>query len=127
MKIHHEVTFAAAPDAVYRALADAAEHARFTGAPAEISGDVGGTFAVYGGHISGRNLALVPGQRIVQAWRAKTWEPDVYSIARFDLRPEGAATRLVFDQEGVPDDVAEHIDGGWKAQYWEKLRAYLEK
>ena len=55
-RIHHEVSFAAAPAQVYRALMDSAEHARFTGAPAEISGDEGGAFTCHGGFVHGRNL-----------------------------------------------------------------------
>ena len=124
--IHQEVTFSASPAKVYRALADSAEHAKFTGAPADISPDEGGAFTAHGGHIHGRNVALVPGKRIVQAWRAKGWPEGVYSIVRFELREEAGKTRLVFDQEGVPADAVEHIDSGWKKMYWEPLGRYLD-
>src|SRR4051812_33929152 len=101
-QIHQEVTFAAPPATVYRALADSAEHAKLTGAPAEISRDEGGAFSAHGGKVTGRNVALIPGKRIVQAWRIADWPEGVYSIARFELRDEGGKTRLVFDQDGVP-------------------------
>jgi hypothetical protein len=37
------------------------------GRAAEIQSEVGGVFSVFAGHIVGRNLELVPNQRIVQA------------------------------------------------------------
>ena len=52
--------------------------------------------------VSGRNVELIPNQRIVQAWRAKPWENGVYSIAKFELRQEGFETRVIFDQAGFP-------------------------
>ncbi|MCI0571317.1 MAG: SRPBCC domain-containing protein [Myxococcaceae bacterium] len=125
-QIRHEVTFAAAPAKVYQALMSSAQHASFTGAPAEVSTDEGGAFSCFGGQIHGRNVALVPSTRIVQAWRARTWPEGVFSIARFELREEGGKTRLVFEQDGVPDDAREHLDGGWHKMYWEPLRKYLE-
>jgi hypothetical protein len=36
-------------------------------------------------HITGINLVLKPGEKIVQAWRATGWWPDDYSIAIFDM------------------------------------------
>ncbi|HWZ52030.1 MAG TPA: SRPBCC domain-containing protein, partial [Granulicella sp.] len=54
-----------------------------------------------------------------------TWEPGVYSIAKFELREQGSATRLVFDHTGFPNGKAEHLAEGWKANYWEPLHKYL--
>jgi activator of HSP90 ATPase len=124
-QIHQEVTFAAAPARVYRALMESTEHAAFTGGPAEISRDAGGAFTCHGGVILGRNIELVPDARIVQAWRVANWPEGVYSVARFELRGEAGGTRLVFEQDGVPADEVEHIDAGWKARYWEPLRTCL--
>jgi uncharacterized protein YndB with AHSA1/START domain len=126
-KLHQEVTFTASPAKVYRALMDSAEHAKFTGAPAQISADAGGAFSAYGGKVQGRNVELVPDTRIVQAWRPADWPEGVYTIARFELRNEGGKTRLVFDQEGIPSaDAVTHLEGGWSRMYWEPLRKYLE-
>ena len=124
--IHQEVSFGAPPSKVYRALMSSEEHALFTGAPADIKAENGGSFSCYGGRVLGRNVELVPDERIVQAWRPASWPEGVYSIARFELQADGDNTRLVFDQAGVPEKEIEHIDAGWHRMYWEPLRKYVE-
>ena len=37
--------------------------------PSAISAVAGGTFALFGGYITGRQIELVPNARIVQVWR----------------------------------------------------------
>jgi uncharacterized protein YndB with AHSA1/START domain len=93
--------------------------------PAEISREEGGSFAIFGGYISGRQIELVPGVRIVQAWRVGNWDPGVYSIAKFELTEHGAGTKIVFDHTGFPKGDGEHLASGWKAHYWEPLQAFL--
>lgn len=122
--IHQEVSFPASPDAVYKALTDSSQHGAFTGEKANIGGD-GETWTAYEGKIHGRNIELVPGKRIVQAWRSAGWPEGVYSLARFELRAEGKGTKLVFDHYGVPQDAMQMIEGGWHKMYWEKLTKHL--
>jgi activator of HSP90 ATPase len=93
--------------------------------PTKISPEVGGEFFLFGGHIIGRHLELVPNERIVQGWRVVDWEPGLYSIARFQLLEEGLGTKIVFDHTGFPKGQAEHLAFGWKAHYWEGLEKYL--
>ena len=124
--LHHEVDFAAPPERVYAALTDAAQFQGFTGAPADIAATPGGAVSLFGGMIAGTNIELVPGQRLVQAWRAGNWEPGLYSIVRFELQPSGSGTRLLFDHTGITTDMREHLDAGWHKMYWEPLKKYLE-
>jgi activator of HSP90 ATPase len=119
--IHQEITLNAAPSRVYQALVDASRFAELTGAPATGDAAEGAPFSVFGGHITGRHVELLPGKRVVQAWRAKGWPDGLYSIARFELQPEGRGTKLVFDHEGFPADMKEHLAQGWQANYWDKL------
>jgi len=136
--IHHEPVFKASRKRVYEALTDAKQFdkviqlsaavksgmVKVTG-PAEISREAGGTFSLYGGHISGRHVELVPNERIVQAWRAGSWEPGAYSIVRFVLVEQGAETKIVFDHTGFPTGLAEHLAEGWHGNYWEPLAKFL--
>src|SRR6266852_6068290 len=125
ISIHQEADFKASPQRVYEALLDAKEFSAFSGLPAEIRREAGGDFSCFGGHIVGRNVELVPNERVVQAWRVVGWEPGVYSIAKFELKEQGSETRLIFDHTGFPNGKAEHLAAGWKENYWEPLEKYL--
>jgi activator of HSP90 ATPase len=123
--IHQETTFSAPPARIYKILVDLTEFGEATGAPASGDSTEGAAFAAFGDHITGRHVQLVPNKRVVQAWRAKTWAEGVYSIVRFELVPEGKGTKLVFDHTGFPADEKEHLSGGWKAQYWDKIAKHV--
>jgi activator of HSP90 ATPase len=124
--IHQETVIEAEADRVYDALTNATAFSGFTGgAPCEIDAAAGGAFSCFGGMITGRTVDLVPGRRVVQAWRAKSWPDGAYSIVSFALQPEGSKTRIVFDQSGHPSGEKQHLEAGWEAMYWEPLRKYL--
>jgi uncharacterized protein YndB with AHSA1/START domain len=124
--IHQEVVFTASPERVYAALTDDKQFSALSGgAPAEISREAGGAFSCFGGQIVGRNVELVPGRRIVQAWRAGNWAEGVYSVAKFELKGEAGGTRLVFDHAGFPEAEGGHLESGWPMMYWEPLKKYL--
>ena len=125
MSIHQEATIPASPDRVYEALTQSAAFTKLTGGrPAEIGGD-GAPFTLFGGMITGRNVELVAGKMIVQAWRTKMWSPGEYSIVRFTLAPEGKGTKLVLDHTGYPADQHEHLSAGWGANYFEPLATHF--
>lgn len=124
--IEQQVVINAAPARIYEALMDPKRHGELTGAPAEIENRVGGAMSCHGGFVTGINLDLKKDERIVQAWRGKDWAEGVFSVATFDLKPEGQdKTKVVFTQHGIPDDQAEHISKGWYSHYWEPLTRYL--
>src|SRR5262245_55205091 len=83
--LQQTITFKASPQEVYDMLMDSKKHRSLSGEPAKISKKVGGKFTAWGSHLSGINLVLKPGKKIVQAWRATGWWPDHYSIAIFDI------------------------------------------
>ncbi len=135
--IHQEPIFTASRKRVYDALTDAKQFDKviqLSGAmqtmhlpdnPAEISPEAGGAFKLFGGYITGRQVELVPNERIVQAWRTGGWGPGIYSIARFELEEQGSGTRIIFDHTGFPEGEAESLASGWKAHYWEPLEKLL--
>jgi activator of HSP90 ATPase len=124
--IHQEVVFETTPARLYELLTDGEQFTKMSGgAPAEIEPKAGGAFSCFDGMILGRNVECVPGERVVQAWRVKLWEPGTYSMVRFELRPEGTGTRLILDHAGFPEGQAEHLDKGWYANYWEPIRKTL--
>ena len=129
--IQQEVIFNTSPGRLYATLLDAGRFSEFTGAPAEIEPEVGGAFSCFGGIITGRNVELVPNQRIVQAWRVSLWPQGVYSIVKFELHEHGSQTRLMLDHASFPEAMRTHLNGeeangGWQRQYWQPLEKYLE-
>ena len=112
--IKQSVTFKTTPHEIYELLMDSKKHAEFTGGEAKISRKEGRKFSISGGDITGINLELVPDQKIVQSWRYSDWPEGVYSKATFALEKVASGTRLIFAQNGVPDDKYEDIKKGWK-------------
>jgi activator of HSP90 ATPase len=124
--IQQEVVFRASPKRVYEVLLDSRQFSEFTGgAPAEISRDAGGALSCFGGMITGRNVELIPNQRIVQAWRAGNWPEGAYSIVKFELQAQGSDTKLTLHHVGFPEGSGEHLESGWPKMYWEPLKKYL--
>lgn len=135
--IHQEPVFTASRKRVYDALTDAKQFDKviqLSGVMqtmhlpdklAEISREEGGAFRLFGGYVTGRQVELVPNERIVQAWRTGGWGPGIYSIAKFELVEQGSGTRIIFDHTGFPQGEAEVLASGWKAHYWEPLEKLL--
>jgi activator of HSP90 ATPase len=135
--IHQEVTFTAKPERIYDALTNAATFQKveslsdakrsldISAHPAKISPDPGGPFSLFDDYVVGRQIELIENKRIVQAWRSASWDPGIYSIARFELAPLGSGTKLTFDHTGFPRGTAEHLAQGWYANYWNPFRKFL--
>jgi activator of HSP90 ATPase len=123
--LHQEVDFKATPQRIYDVLLDSKQFSAFTGAPAQVTPDAGAPFSLFGGGIVGRNVELVPAQRIVQAWRSGGWEPGVYSIVKFEFKPRGSQTTVILDHAGFAEGRYEHLYSGWKEHYWDGLQKFL--
>ncbi|MGB6308265.1 MAG: SRPBCC domain-containing protein, partial [Steroidobacteraceae bacterium] len=138
--IHQEVRFDAGRGRVFEALTSSTQFDAVTrlsdalalvtapGAKStSISPEVGGPFTLFGGYITGRNLELLREQRLVQAWRTVRWKAGDYSIVKFVLVEDGAATQLIFDHRGFPEGEGSHLAEGWHVHYWEPLSKYLHQ
>jgi activator of HSP90 ATPase len=124
--IHQEVDFKTPPARIYEVLLDAKQFSAFTKDTAEIQARPGGAFKLFGGVIEGRNIELVPSQRIVQAWRPKYWAAGVYSIVKFELVAHDSGTRIILDHTGFTEDTWKGLNEGWPMRYWDPLHKYLE-
>jgi activator of HSP90 ATPase len=123
--LHEEIELKATPQRIYEILLDAKLFATVTGLPAVIDPQAGGAFSTFGGQIVGRNVELIPGARIVQAWRPAHWDPGVYSMAHFELNPKGPASLVILDHTGFPAGEFDSLSSGWKSHYWEPLKKFL--
>jgi uncharacterized protein YndB with AHSA1/START domain len=130
MSIHHETVVDAPPQQVFELLTSGNLFSAATGQPADITSREGDAFSLFGGRVEGRQIELVPGERVVQAWRFGTahpsaWEPGVYSTVRFNLEPAGEGTRLVIDHAGIPPEWIEHISLGYPAFYQDPIAKFF--
>jgi activator of HSP90 ATPase len=130
MPIHQEAIIDAAPEQVYAVLTDGAKFAAATGMPAQLSDREGEAFTLFGGRVEGRQIELVPGRRVVQAWRfgaahPEPWDAGVYSVVRFALTSQGDATKFVIDHEGVPPEAEQRIATAYPSFYQGPLADYL--
>ncbi|HVO53304.1 MAG TPA: SRPBCC domain-containing protein [Solirubrobacterales bacterium] len=130
MSIHQEAIIEAAPEEVYAVLTDGEKFAAATGMPANVGDREGEAFTLFGGRVEGRQVELVPGERVVQAWRfggehPDEWPAGIYSIVRFTLDPAQAATKLTIDHTGIPPEWVEHIDSNYPNFYQDPLAEYL--
>jgi len=126
--IKQEVIVPATPVEVYEAFMDAEKHSAFTGSRATCDPRVGGRFTAWDGYISGKNLELEKGKRIVQEWVTTDW-PQNYPPSRLELNfkavKEGTEISMVHSE--VPAEQADDTKQGWIDFYWEPLKEYFGK
>jgi activator of HSP90 ATPase len=125
--IQQTLTFETTAKHLYEALLHAEQHSAFTEAEAIIDPKVNGKFSVYDGYCHGYTIALIPDEKIVQAWHFKEegWPDDHYSICTFAFVQQGNKTILHFTQTGVPEKHARALSDGWQNYYWEPLQNYF--
>lgn len=126
--IVQSATFPASPAKLFAIYTDSARHSAATGAQASVSAQAGAKFTAFDGMLEGRNLLVVPGRMIVQAWRASHWKKsDLDSILTltFSKAPGGARIDLV--HVGVPAHDHRGVTQGWPKYYWKPWRAYLKR
>jgi activator of HSP90 ATPase len=124
--IRQKVTIPATPREVYDAFMDARKHSAFTGGKATCNPKVGGKISAWDGYITGRNLRLVEGKRIVQEWITTDWLAG-YPPSTLDLTftKKGSGTELTMVHSDVPATMAASFADGWKEHYWTHLKNYF--
>ncbi len=114
----------APPRDLYDAWLDSAGHTAMTGGAAHASAEVGGSFDAWDGYISGTNLELGPGPRIVQAWRTQQFEAgqeDSKIEVTFEDDPGG--TRLTIHHTNIPDGQPDY-EQGWVDHYLDPMKRH---
>lgn len=126
--IKQKVIIPATPEKVYEALMDPKKHSTFTGSNATGDPRVGGKFTAWDGYISGRNLELDRGKRIVQEWITTEW-PTGYPPSRLELtlRKVKEGTELSMVHLKVPAEQAKDYEQGWLDSYWNPLMKFFKK
>jgi len=117
---------AAKPVEIYDALLNEEKHSAFTGARATCERRVGGRFTAWDGYISGKNLKLENGSRIVQEWKTTEWPSGCKpSLLEFKFKVKGRGTEVTMIQKNVPSAQADNYRKGWIDYYWMPLKKYF--
>jgi uncharacterized protein YndB with AHSA1/START domain len=119
-------TIAASPQEVYEAWLDSAIHSQMTGGEASMSEETGAEISAWDGYITGRNLELVPGERIVQSWRT-TQFTDEHEDSQITLTLEAVedGTLLTLEHTNVPDAQRGYEQSGWQTHYFDPMEKYF--
>jgi len=126
--IVQSVIFKASPEELFEIYTDSKKHSAATGAKATVSGKARGRFTAFDGMLAGRNLVVIPGRMIVQAWRATHWKDDDLDsilVLNFSKAPGGGRIDLV--HVGVPAHDHKGVTKGWPKYYWKPWKKYLTK
>jgi uncharacterized protein YndB with AHSA1/START domain len=119
-------TIPASASQIYDAWLDNLGHSEMTGSKADMSNEVGADVSAWGGYITGRNLDLIPGERIVQSWRTSQFVEDHEdSIITVTLEDAENGTLLTLIHSNVPDDQTSYEEGGWEQHYFGPMKKYF--
>jgi len=116
----------ASPQDIYDTWLDSRGHSAMTGGKAVQSARIGDSVSAWGDYITGRNLHLEPGRRIVQTWRT-THFTDAHgdSVITVTLTKIAGGTRVTLNHANVPDDHTRYEESGWKDHYFTPMQRYF--
>jgi uncharacterized protein YndB with AHSA1/START domain len=121
-------TIPASAQDIYDAWLDSLAHTEMTGSEAVMSDQVGDEVEAWNGYITGRNLELVPGERIVQSWRTTQFTDEHEdSIITLTLEETEDGTLLTLVHSNVPKEMISYEQGGWHKHYFEPMQEYFAK
>lgn len=119
----------APPRRIYDAWIDGKGHTAMTGSRATVeSAEIGARFTAWNGYIEGTHVALEPGRRIFQSWRASDFPEDApESYLEVRLEPAPGGTRITFRHTDLPAKQAAALLQGWKDYYLKPMARYFGK
>jgi len=128
IKKHYHIK--ATPEDIYTALTNPLTIEIWSGASAEMEAVAGTEFSLWDGDITGLNLELEPGKKIVQEWYFEEDEetlPENKSIVTIKLHADGNNTDVELLHVNIPDEAFENIVDGWDRYYFKPLKELVEE
>ena len=118
----------ASPQEIYDAWLSSRGHAQITGGqPAIVSAIEGAAFSAWDGYISGRNIKLEPGRRIVQSWRTTEFaDADPDSQIEILLEPSKRGTTVTLHHTNIPDGQTAYRKG-WQDCYFDPMKTHFNE
>lgn len=119
-------TIPASAQDIYDAWLDSVTHSEMTRSKARMSDEVGAEVSAWDGYITGSNLDLIPGERIVQSWRTTQFTDEQEDlIVTLTLEEVEGGTLLTLVHSNVPDGQTSYEQGGWQEYYFEPMKEYF--
>ena len=116
-----------APARLYEAWLDAAAHSAMTGSPATVEPTVGGKFSAWDDYITGENVELVPGQKIVQRWRAQDFPVDAaHSLLAVTFEEDPGGTLVTIEHTELPEPMGKAFTDGWVQFYFKPMKKHFK-
>jgi activator of HSP90 ATPase len=116
----------ASPEELYLAWLDSDKHTSMTGSAAKVSNQIGAAFSAWDGYISGTNLELETGSRILQSWRTvefKDDEPDSHIEILFESTETGS--KIILRHWDLPAH-GDQYESGWDESYFQPMQVYFK-
>jgi activator of HSP90 ATPase len=110
---------------LYHAWLDSELHTQMTGGEAECSNQTGASFSAWDGYITGKNMVLIEGEKIVQTWRTSEFdENDEDSILTVLLSEQPKGCELVLLHTNIPSGQTQY-EQGWGDHYFEPMKEFF--
>ncbi len=113
-------------DRIYSAWLDSLEHSRMTGGKATVDARVGGRHTAWDDYVEGEILALDPGRRIAQSWRASDF-PEGHAHSHLEILledvPGGCEVTLVHSE--IPEGLGDQYEEGWSTHYFAPMKKHF--
>ncbi len=120
----------AAAEDIFTALTNPLTIEVWSGATAVMEAVAGTEFSLWDGDITGINLEIEPGKKIMQEWYFEDeegMEAEHKSIVTITLHSEGTSTNVELLHINIPDEAFENIVDGWDRYYFKPLKQLVEE
>lgn len=109
---------------VYTALTNPFTIELWSGEPAQMTDKVGDEFSLWGGDIIGKNLEMIPNEKIVQQWYFGEEGPE--SIVTIKIWVKKSQCSIELRHTNIPNEAYDNIVEGWNDAYLGAVKALLE-
>lgn len=125
MKFSVSETFPASKEDIYNAWLNGEGHSNMTGSDATAGTKIGDSFTSFDDYAWGKNLELVPNEKIVQSWRTTEFSKDEEdSIIEVLFEENGELTKVTINHSNLPPH-GNTYKQGWIDYYFEPMKDYF--
>jgi len=128
IKKHYQIK--ATAEDIFTALTNPLTIEIWSGASAVMEPVAGAEFSLWDGDITGINIEIETGKKIVQEWYFEDEEglsPEDKSIVTIKLHNEGNSTDVELLHINIPDEAFDNIVDGWDRYYFKPLKELVEE